>query len=136
MLDYAKRLRDSHAFLAFLGGVILLLGFFAAGAYIGRWSRPRHPAAAPAEQRQGPPQASPSDRLLVDVAAFETREQAEELVAKLRRKYTSAHAAPEGTPPVYHVYVGPYVADEAKTVAEELRQQEEIEALGVLPYQR
>jgi cell division septation protein DedD len=136
MLDYAKRLRDSHAFLAFLGGVILLLGFFAAGAYIGRWSRMRQPAVAPAEQQQTAPQAASSDRLLIDVAAFETREQAEDLVAKLRRKYTSAHAEAAGSPRMYHVYVGPYVADEATTVAEELRQQEEIEVLGVIPYQR
>jgi hypothetical protein len=67
---------------------------------------------------------------------FETRAQAEGLVRKLRRKYTSARLERGESDRRYHVLVGPYAAEEANVVAEDLKQQDGIDVVGVTPYRR
>ena len=135
-MGYAKQLRDSHAFLIFLGGVVLLFAFFATGAYIGRWSARQRAAVAAPEPPPPPAQASSTDRFLVQVAVFDTRAQADDLVRKLRRKYTSARLERDGSDRRYRVLVGPYAADEANLVAEDLKHQDGIDVVGVTPYRR
>jgi cell division septation protein DedD len=135
-MEYAKRPRDSHPFLIFLGGVALLFAFFATGAYIGRWSAQQRHATAIPETPAASSQAISTDRFLIEIAVFETRGQADDLVRKLRRKYTSARMEPGESDRKYHVLVGPYVADEASAVAEDLKQQHGIDVVGITLYRR
>jgi len=110
--------RDLRALLVFFGGVLALFVFFAAGAYVGRWPRPR---AGEAPQTAAPARAD-AELYLVEVAAFETQEKADDMVQQLRRQYISVRASYEPADRLFHVYAGPYPADEANTVATELRQ--------------
>ena len=109
--------RDLRALLVFFGGVVALFVFFAAGAYIGRWPRPRVTDAPQAAA----PERTDSEPYLVEVAVFETQEKADDLVKMLRKKYTSVRGVYEPADRLFHIYAGPYPADQANVVAEDLR---------------
>ena len=121
--------RDLRALLVFFGGVVALFAFFAAGAYVGRWPRP---SAVDAPQAAAPPRAD-SEPYLVEVAAFETEEKADDLVQKLRKKYTSMRGVYEPADRLFHVYAGPYPADQANAVAEDLRR-DGVQSVTVKPF--
>jgi hypothetical protein len=109
--------RDGRALLVFFGGVIVLFAFFAVGAYIGRWPRPTPSASRPpvADAPRG------AERYFIEAAVFDSPSVADKKVEELRRKYTSAHARLDARDRLYHVYIGPYVLEEANAVAAELR---------------
>jgi cell division septation protein DedD len=112
-------LRGWQSFLVFLGSVIIVFGFFATGAFIGRRAAPRGETAPAA-----PAQRSSTEWFLVEVAVVETRDRADAIVSQLRRQYTSASAEQDASDRHYHVYVGPYNNREAAdTVVAELTEQ-------------
>jgi cell division septation protein DedD len=108
--------RDLRALLVFFGGVLVLFGFFAAGAYVGRWPRQTARPSATAGAR------ADAELYLVEVASFDAQDKANDTVQQLRRQYISVRAVYDSTDRLFHVYAGPYPADEANTVADELRQ--------------
>ena len=114
-----QRRRDRRALLIFASATLFLFAFFAAGAYIGRWSKASHPAPPPAE---GPARPASAEMLRVEAATAESKDRADEIVASLRRKYTSATAELDRADGRHHVYVGPYPAPEAEAVAAEIRE--------------
>jgi hypothetical protein len=127
--------RDTRAVVVFVIGLLILFGFFAGGAFVGRWSRlpeaPEQPAAAAAPA----PQAERGEYFLVEVLVTDDRDAADALVTKLRRQYTSATVETDQTDHRYHVYVGPYDAAAANTVAGELTSQD-LAGVTIKPYRR
>lgn len=122
--------RDLRALLVFFGGVLILFVFFAAGAYVGRWPHSRG-TTLPAATGQ----RSDSELYLVEVAAFDTADKADEVVQKRYKQYTSIRRVFEPTDRLHHVYVGPYPLDQANALAEDLRQHGAPSAV-VKPYAR
>ena len=114
----SRRARDRWALALFAGGAVVLFAFFAAGAYIGRSSR----APADEEPREAAPaRPAPQRMVRVEAEAAESRERADEVVAALRRKYTSAAVEQDRADGRFHVYVGPYPERDAEAVAAEIR---------------
>lgn len=112
---------QTRALVTFGAGALALLAVFAAGAVIGRQSRPgdvTDEAPAPAAA------STPGERYLVEVAVLDNRSEAERILTQLRRQYTSAWIAADAGGRLFHVYVGPYPnADQANTVRSELADQ-------------
>jgi len=132
--------RDVRAFVVFAVGLLVLFGFFAGGAFVGRWSRLPEAPVAPQPDPAPAGSPSPADRtsstyFLVEVLVTDDRAAAESLVGKLRRQYTSATVETDQTDQKYHVYVGPYDEAAATTVATELRGQGE-GTVELKPYRR
>jgi hypothetical protein len=122
--------RERRALVVFFGGLLVLFAFFAAGAYVGRWPRrgAQEPAAASGQRRD-------AERFLVEIGVFDTQQKADDMVQQLRRQYTSVHGVLEPADRLFHVYAGPYPADEANTVADDLRQRG-AQSVVVKPYAR
>jgi hypothetical protein len=126
--------RDVRAVVVFVTGLLILFGFFAGGAFVGRWSRVPEPPAEPPQSAQ--PAARPAaEYFLVEVLVTDQQEPADALVARLRRQYTSATVETDQTDRQYHVYVGPYDAAAANTVAAELTAQG-LSGVTLKPYRR
>jgi hypothetical protein len=128
-----SRGRESQAILIALAGLLLLYGFFAAGAYVGRWSNPRAVTTPPAARSAS--REPSTDYFLVEVEVVDSREKADALLGQIRRHYTSATVELDPSDRRYHIYVGPYDADAANTVATELKQQGR-EMITIKPYRQ
>jgi hypothetical protein len=112
-----QRARDRRALALFVAGGVFLFVFFAAGTYLGRWSK----ATDVPEPTPAPSRSAPQAMVRVEAAATDSRERADEIVFTLRRKYTSATTEHGRSDGLYRVFVGPYPADEAEAVAAEIR---------------
>jgi hypothetical protein len=122
--------------VVFVIGLLILFGFFAGGAFVGRWSRlPEAPAASPATTPAPAALGERGEYFLVEVQVTDDRDAADALVTKLRRQYTSATVETDQSDRRYHVYVGPYDAAAANTVAAELTSQD-LPGVTVKPYRR
>jgi cell division septation protein DedD len=147
--------RQMLASLAIL--TILCGGFYSMGLYIGRWSSMPgsvssaaiEPSAQAAETGQGsateavaPDQAilpPPSEKYSVQIAPANSREEADEILKRLRNAgFDSAHILepePDSVAQFYIIRVGPYKPDIAEQVAEELRQEHGFKNVQVMPRQ-
>jgi hypothetical protein len=126
--------RDTRAVVVFVVGLLSLFGFFAGGAFVGRWSRLPEAPAFSAQQAE-PAEKAPAEYFLVEVQVTDDHEAANALVTRLRRQYTSATVETDQTDRKYHVYVGPYDAPAANTVAAELAVQG-LTSVTLKPYRR
>lgn len=136
-MNESYTLSGKQLILCFSLITLLCLGFYAMGLYIGRLStsqaEPRYTAAAVAPAVSSPETKEPvtsaqksetGSKYSVQIATTNTRQEAEEIVAKLQKSgFDSVRIIdPDSSASFYTVRVGPFKLDIAEQVTKELQQ--------------
>lgn len=134
-MNESYTLSGKQLILCFSLITLLCLGFYTMGIYIGRLStsqaetRSSHRAAVvapaiPTTIKEATPQQSEASKYSVQIATTATRQEAEEIVAKLQASgFDSVRIIePDSTANFYTVRVGPFKLDIAEQVTKELQQ--------------